>query len=142
MPSPESEPITDRDDFEDPPSVADSSSQTTDSFWLDPDELNVTIESKEESTYSNQLLRQFQQQRNSRIGLDLKLKSTLDQVHIWIHRILLQGLIGDQISPTSHFYEMDLSAEGLTHLVNYLYTGELNLNLDSCEGMAFFIKIL
>ena len=133
------------DDSDDVPSVADSSSQTTDSFWLDPDELTLTIEpSKITSTYSNQLLRQFQQQRAQRIGLNLKLKSTTDQVHIWIHRILLQGLVGDdeQISDNSHFHELPLSSKALAHLVVYLYTGELDLTLDSCEEYLSILSVL
>lgn len=133
------------DDTDDVPSVADSSSQTTDSLWLDPDELAVTIEpAKNASTYSNQLLRQFQQQRAQRIGLDLKLKSTIDQVHIWIHRILLQGLVGDdeQISENSHFHELPLSSKALAHLVVYLYTGELDLTLDSCEEYLSILSVL
>ena len=129
-------------DDTDEPSVADSSSQTTDSFWVDPDELKVEIDQQHTETYGNQLLLMFQQQRNERIGLDLKLKSTIDQVHIWIHRILLQGLVGNQISSSSHFLELSLSSTGLTHLVKYLYTGDLELTLDSCEEYLEILSVL
>ena len=129
-------------DDTDEPSVADSSSQTTDAFWVDPDELKVEIDQQHTETYGNQLLLMFQQQRNERIGLDLKLKSTIDQVHIWIHRILLQGLVGNQISSTSHFLELSLSSTGLTHLVKYLYTGDLELTLDSCEEYLEILSVL
>ena len=135
----------------------DSSSQT-ETAVDDPNELKIEIETGNGfgfgtgSDYSSQILKIFRKHRLAGRGLDLKIKSKPDQVYLWIHRILLESILPDDvIGEMTHFIEVDLDQISLISLVRFIYTGDIDLSLENCKyylniinalGPIDFIKVI